>query len=151
LEERPAKENPLYEVLLPYAVITAARLNVEQGRSYHVDKLIKWCFEPGPAPQARPYWGVILGNWSGKDVGGLVGSSTDGGGYAFAMNTFQYAGTLAPLCRYDTRYAHDLGKWLLNLANAARLFYPNAHDAKHQSRYAWASKHDPNPSSPTRG
>lgn len=143
LEERPAKENPLYEVLLPYAVITAARLNVEQGRSYHVDKLINWCFEPSPAPQARPNWGVILGNWSGKDVGGLVGSSTDGGGYAFAMNTFQYAGTLAPLCRYDARYAHDLGKWLLNLANAARLFYPNAHDAKHQSSYAWASKHDP--------
>ena len=143
LEQRPAEKNPLYEVLLPYAVMTAARLNVEQGRSYDVGRLMNWCFEPGPAPQARPNWGVIVGNWSGKDVGGLVGSSTDGGGYAFAMNTFQYAGTLAPLCRYDARYAHDLGKWLLNLANAARLFYPNAHDAKHQSSYAWASKHDP--------
>jgi hypothetical protein len=144
LEQKPAKENPLYEVLLPYAVVTAARLNVEQRRGYDLSKLINWCFEPGPAPQARPHWGVILGNWSGKDVGGLVGSSTDGGGYAFAMNSFQYAGTLAPLCRYEARYAHDLGKWLLNLANAARLFYPDAHDANHQSSYAWASQHDPN-------
>ena len=143
LERRPLEQSPLYEVLLPYAVITAARLNAEQARNYDVGRLINWCFEPGPAPQARPYWGVILGNWSGKDVGGLVGSSTDGGGYAFAMNTFQYAGTLAPLCRYDARYAHALGKWLLNLANAARLFYPNAHDAHHQSSFAWASQHDP--------
>lgn len=143
LEQRPAKQSPLYEVLLPYGVITAARLNVEQGRSYDVDRLLNWCFQPGPAPQARPEWGVILGNWSGKDVSGLVGSSTDGGGYAFAMNSFQYAGTLAPLARYDARYAHDLGKWLLNLANAARLFYPNAHDAKSQSSSAWSAKHDP--------
>jgi hypothetical protein len=143
LERKPRDANPLYEVLLPYAVITAARLNAEEGRNYEVGKLLNWCFEPGPSPQARPHWGVILGNWNGLDVYGLTGSATDGGGYAFAMNTFQYAGTLAPLCRYDPRYARDLGKWLLNLANAARLFYPNAHDAGHQSSHAWASKHDP--------
>jgi len=63
-------------------------------------------------------------------------------GYGFAMNTFQYAGTLAPLARYDSRYAHDIGKWILNLANAARLFYSNAHDAEHQSSHAWASAYD---------
>ena len=143
LEQRSAKQSPLYEVLLPYGVIAAARLNVEQGRSYDVGRLMNWCFQPGPAPQARPEWGVILGNWNGKDVSGLVGSSTDGGGYAFAMNSFQYAGTLAPLARYDARYAHDLGKWLLNLANAARLFYPDAHDAKSQSSSVWSTKHDP--------
>jgi len=143
LEQKPIAANPLYEVLLPYAALTAARMNAELGRSYDVSKLVNWCFDPGPSPQARPHWGVITGNWNGLDVDGLVGSATDGGGYAFAMNTFQYAGTLAPLARYDSRYAHDLGKWILNLANAARLFYANALDAEHQSSYAWDSAYDP--------
>ena len=142
LERKPIEANPLYEVLLPYAVLTAARMNAECGRSHDVGKLANWCFNPLPGPQARPNWGVITGTWNGLDVNGLVGSATDGGGYAFAMNTFQYAGTLAPLARYDPRYAHDLGKWILNLANAARLFYANAHDAEHQSSHAWASAHD---------
>lgn len=143
LEQKSIEANPLYEVLLPYAALTAARMNAELGRSYDVSKLVNWCFDPGPRPQARPQWGVITGSWNGLDVDGLVGSATDGGGYAFAMNTFQYAGTLAPLARYDPRYAHDLGKWILNLANAARLFYANALDAEHQSSYAWDSTYDP--------
>ena len=143
LEKKALEANPLYEVLLPYAALTAARMNAELGRHYDVPRLVNWCFEPRPKPQARPNWGVITDTWNGLDVHGLVGSATDGGGYAFAMNTFQYAGTMAPLARYDDRYAHDLGKWILNLANAARLFYPNAHDAAHQSSYAWASAHDP--------
>ena len=142
LERKPIEANPLYEVLLPYAVLTAARMNAELGRTYDVKKLANWCFDPRPIPQARPNWGVLTGTWNGLDIGGLVGSATDGGGYAFAMNTFQYAGTLAPLARYDPRYAHDLGKWILNLANAARLFYANAHDAEHQSSHAWSSTYD---------
>jgi len=143
LEQRPIEANPLYEVLLPYAAFTAVRMNAELGRNYDVQKLVNWCFEARPKPQARPNWGVITGSWNGLDVGGLVGSVTDGGGYAFAMNTFQYAGTLAPMARYDSHFARPIGKWILNLANAARLFYPNAHDAEHQSSSAWARKHDP--------
>lgn len=142
LERKPVEASPLYEVLLPYSVLTAARMNAELGRSYDVTKLLNWCFDPRPSPQARPNWGIISGAWNGLDVDGLVGSATDGGGYAFAMNSFQYAGTLAPLARYDPGYAHDLGKWILNLANAARLFYPNALDADHQSSHAWASTYD---------
>ena len=143
LERKPVEANPLYEVLLPYAALTAARMNAELGSNYNVAKLVNWCFDPRPSPQARPNWGVIIGSWNGLDVDGLVGSATDGGGYAFAMNTFQYAGTLAPMARYDPRYAHDIGKWILNVASAARLFYSNAHDAEHQSSYAWSSAYDP--------
>jgi hypothetical protein len=142
LENKSVEASPLYEVLLPYAALTAARMNAEMGSNYNVGKLVNWCFDPRPTPQARPNWGVITGSWNGLDVDGLVGSATDGGGYAFAMNTFQYAGTLAPLARYDSRYAHDIGKWILNLANAARLFYANAHDAEHQSSHAWDSAYD---------
>jgi hypothetical protein len=139
---KPVEQSPLYEVLLPYGALIAARMNAELGRHYDVAKLVNACFEPHGHLQARPGWGVISDGWNGLDAHGLVGSTTDGGGYAFAMNTFQWAGALVPLARYDTRYAHDLGKWMLNLANAARLFYPNAHDAEHQSSYAWAKAHD---------
>ena len=118
-------------------------MNAELDRHYDVPKLLNWCFEARPKPQARPGWGVIADRWNGLDAHGLVGSTTDGGGYAFAMNTFQWAGALAPLARYDDRYARDIGKWMLNLANAARLFYPNAHDAAHQSSYTWANRNDP--------
>jgi hypothetical protein len=132
----------LYEVLLPYGALAAARMNAETGSHYNVGKLVNQCFEPRGRPQARPGWGVISDRWQGCDVHGLVGSTTDGGGYAFAMNSFQWAGAIVPLARYDTSYAHDVGKWTLNLANAARLFYPDAHDAEHQSSYVWASAHD---------
>jgi hypothetical protein len=142
LEVKPAERSPLYEVLLPYGALIAARMNAELGRHYDVAKLVNACFEPRGPLQARPGWGVISDRWNGLDAHGLVGSTTDGGGYAFAMNTFEWAGALVPLARYDTRYAHDLGKWMLNLANAARLFYPNAHNAEHQSSYAWAKAHD---------
>lgn len=142
LEEKPVEQSPLYEVLLPYGALIAARMNVEMDRHYDVAKLVNWCFEPRGQPQARPGWGVISDRWNGLDAHGLVGSATDGEGYAFAMNTFQWAGALVPLARYDTRYARDIGKWTLNLANAARLFYSNAHNAEHQSSYAWAKAHD---------
>ena len=142
LERKPVEANPLYEVLLPYGALAAARLNAELGRSHDVAKLVNWCFTPHGKPQARPYWGVITDRWNGLDVHGLVGSTTDGGGYAFTMNTFEWAGALAPQARYDSRYAHDIGKWMLNLANAARLFYPNAHDAEHQTSFGWSSKYD---------
>ncbi len=142
LEERPAEKSPLYEVLLPYGALAAARMNAELDRDYDVAKLVNSCFEPSGPLQARPGWGVISDRWNGLDAHGLVGSTTDGEGYAFAMNTFQWVGALAPLARYDTRYAHDIGKWTLNVANAARLFYPNAHDARHQSSFAWAQAHD---------
>jgi hypothetical protein len=152
LEARPAEKSPLYEVLLPYGALAAARMNAELGRDYDVARLVNACFEPCDRQGARPGWGVLLDRWNDPgsqgldaqrlDVQGLVGSTTDGGGYAFAMNTFEWAGALVPLARYDTRYAHDIGKWTLNLANAARLFYPNAFDALHQSSLDWATAHD---------
>ena len=53
------------------------------------------------------------------------------------MNTCVQAGTLVPLARYDTRYARAIGKWLLNLANAARLFYPGELPPGHGSSEFW--------------
>ncbi|MEI7731809.1 MAG: hypothetical protein WCO56_19710 [Verrucomicrobiota bacterium] len=140
---RPAEKNPLYEVLLPYAALTAVRMNAEQGRDYDVPRLLNWCFEPMDKPAARPWWGVLAERFGDLDCHGLVGSSRDTGGYAFAMNTYQWAGALAPLARYDSRYARAMGKWMLNLANASRLFYANGLPAAQQDHRDWAEKYDP--------
>jgi hypothetical protein len=137
-------QNPLYEVLLPYGAYTAARMNAEQGRSYDVTKLINWCFVPSTASDARYGWGVIADSpWGGYDCDGLVGSATDGDGYAFAMNTFQWAAALTPIPRYNQDYARAIGKWMLNAANASRLFYTNGLDAAHQSSESWSYSYDP--------
>jgi hypothetical protein len=116
-------ENPAYEILMPYGAYLAARMNGELGRKYDVHKLLTWCFDKS---KARPGWGTIAENWGGYSCHGLVGSITDGGGYAFSMNTFGSAGALVPLVRYDDRYSRAIGKWMLNAANSARLFYRDA-------------------------
>ena len=126
--------SPLYEVLLPFGALAAARANAELGRHYDVAQLVAWSFGPGPT---RPGWGMVSGRWGGDDCGGLIGSVTDGGGYAFAMNTFAYAAALVPLARYDPRLASAVGKWMLNAANASRLFYGDALPPDHQSCPGW--------------
>lgn len=126
--------NPYYEVLMPYGAYIAARANAELGTRYDVERFVKWCFG---ISNCRGGWGVMVGKWGGYDCDGLVGSVDNLGGYAFAMNTFAQAGALVPLVRYDARYARAIGKWMLNLANAARLFYPDALPATHQTSAFW--------------
>ncbi|MBB6671980.1 hypothetical protein [Cohnella nanjingensis] len=142
--------NPFYEILLPYGAYAAARMNAEHGASHDVAKLVNWVFDGDS--ECRPGWGVVAERWGGYDCHGLVGSLTDWGqrwdrkrnnasfeldpqrsGYAFAANTFSVAAGLVPLVRYDARFARDIGKWMLNAANAARLFYPRALPGKKQS------------------
>jgi hypothetical protein len=128
------EQNPHYEVLCSLGAYLAARMNAELGRSYDVDKMLNWCFEPN---SVRKGWGVIAERWGDQDCYGLVGSTTDRGGYAFAMNTFAAAGVLAPIARYDERYARAIGKWLLNASNASRLFYADELPPEQQSCPNW--------------
>jgi hypothetical protein len=148
----PIDQNPHYEVMLQYGPITAARMNAELGRSYDLDKLLYWC--SGYVTHLDTYsfrvgWGTISSTpWGGYDCDGLVGSVTDSSGYAFAMNTFQSAGATIPVVRYNSSYARAIGKWMLNLANAARLLYPSFLDSGHQYSAAWnwaiSQGYDPN-------
>lgn len=132
--------NPSYELQLSYGTYTAVRMNAEMGTTYDVDKMVNWCFDIGPLRN----WGAIEGTWGGLDCDGLIGEQSAGGiGYAFTMNGFQQAAALLPLVRYDDRYAHALGKWLLNLANASRLFYANYLPDENQDARIWTSFHDP--------
>jgi len=131
--------NPSYELQLGYGVLAAARMNAELGTDYDIEKLVNWCFEIGPLRK----WGAILGTWSGYDVSGLIGESIDND-YAFLMNTFELGGVLVPMVRYDTRFARAVGKWMLNAANAARLFYREYLPSSNQDSYDWSLQYDPN-------
>jgi len=140
LEE--CEQNPLTHAVLAYGSLAAARINAEENRNYNVEKLLNWTFGPSDGV-ARPGWGVMAGApWNGYDASGLVGAAANQ--YAFAYESFQLANALAPLPRYDQRFARAIGKYLLNLANSAWLFYGNALDEDHQSSEAWVEQYDPN-------
>ena len=132
--------NPSYELQLAYGVYMAARMNAEIGTTYNLEKLINWCFNVGPLRN----WGAILGHWGIYDVDGLIGEVNGSNDYAFLMNTFEQVGALVPLVRYDDRFARAIGKWVLNAANAARLFYTIYLPDQNQDSEAWSHQYDPN-------
>ena len=140
LNDRATHEGALYEVLMPFGALAAARMTAEHGRRYDIDKFINWCFN-GTNP-CRWGWGIVAERWGDADCHGLQGSIPHkGGGYAFAMTTFAFPAAFVPLARYDDRYARAMGKYVLNAANAARLLYPDEHPPARQSSAFW--KGDP--------
>lgn len=126
------KESRFYEVLLPFGTYTAARLNAEYGTTYDIATLLNFTFDGCQSKDARYGWGVIAEQWGDLDVYGLQGSITDGGGYAFFMNSVDMAWPLVPMVKYQPEYARAIGKYMLNAVNASRLFYPDQIDEKHQ-------------------
>ena len=118
------KESRFYEVLMPFGALTAARMNAEQATNYDVAKILDWTFEGCTATDGRNGWGILSDRWGEYDIYGLQGSLTHDGGYGFLMNTFDMAWALIPIVKYDPGYAKTIGKWMLNTANATRLFYP---------------------------
>ncbi len=130
--------NPSYELQLPYGAYTAARMNAELGTTYNTEKIVNWTFDVGPLRS----WGALLGNWGGLDMYGLIGEDS-ANDYAFMMNGYQQAGALVPMVRYDDRFARAIGKWVLNLANASRFFYPNYLPANNQDSEEWSFVNDP--------
>lgn len=132
--------NPSYELQLPYGTLTAARMNAELGTNYAVEKMLNWSFNRGDLRG----WGTIVGTWGGMDVSGLVGEANDAGNdYAFQLNGVQQAAALVPMVRYDKRFARSIGKWMLNLSNAMRLYYPGYLPANLQDASAWSAVNDP--------
>ena len=124
-------ENRFYEILMPFGAYTAARMNAEQGKDFKVRKFLEWTFDGTSV--CREGWGVLLGRWNGFDISGIVGSTVDHGGYGFLMNTLDTAWPLVAMVRYDQSYASAIGRWMLNAANAARLFYPEYVPEEHQA------------------
>ena len=126
------EESRFYEVLMPFGAYTAARLNAQYGSNYDFHRILDWTFDGTTAEDGRYGWGIINERWGDYDVHGLQGSWAHNGGFAFLMNTFDMAWPLVPMVRYAPQYAETIGKWMLNAANAARLFYPNEIPDEHQ-------------------
>ncbi|RYY61740.1 MAG: hypothetical protein EOO05_05370 [Chitinophagaceae bacterium] len=129
LQSQP--RNPTYELLMPFGAYTAARINADHGTSFDTYKMLQWSFDG--TPECREGWGVLVGNWNGFDISGIVGSTVDRGGYGFLMNTYDAAWPLVPMVRYDKSYAAAIGRWMLNAANASKLFYPQYMPKDHQT------------------
>ena len=119
------KESRFYEILLPMGIYTAARLNAEQGCSFDTAKMLDWVFDGCKAPDGRTGWGIMAGKWGDYEVSGLQGSLTDGGGYAFLMNSIDVSWPFVPMVKYEPQYARSIGRWMLNNVNNCRLFFPD--------------------------
>ena len=127
------KESRFYEILLPMGIYTASRLNAEYGCSYDLDKMFSWVFDGCTDPyRSRTGWGITAGKWGDYEISGLQGSLTDGGGFAFLMNSIDVAWPFVPIVKYQPQYADAIGKWMLNLANNCRLFFPDQLPDDHQ-------------------
>lgn len=127
------RKNPNYEAMSDYGFYVAAILNLEHGTDYDVQKFIEFVFENDSA--FRPGWSVLSGTYGGYPVHGLVGDQS----YAFSMNSFHLASTLAPMAKYDPRFATDIGKYFLNLTNSARWFFPGYVPLSHQTMNGYLS------------
>ncbi|MEI9806795.1 MAG: hypothetical protein WDO16_02325 [Bacteroidota bacterium] len=139
LQNRPANEGPYYEIMLPFGAYLAVRMNAEMGTQYDELKMLNWCFDGNNTD--RKGWGVMAEKWGEYDVHGLVGQK-NWEQYAFAMNTYTQAAALVPIVKYNPAYARTIGKWILNLANASRLFYPDEHPLNRQTSGYWKSDPD---------
>lgn len=73
---------------------------------------------------------MITENWGDKYTNGLMGSLTDGEGYAFAMNTFDAMLGFGPMVKYDTRFARDVSRWVLSASQSAQAYYPEQYSTE---------------------
>lgn len=134
-------QNPAYELQLAYGVQAMALMNAQRGTNFDTERFFTYCFDRGWLRG----WGSIVGNWGGYDMSGLIGEANDGGNdYAFVMNGFQQVGALAPAVKYDKRLARAYARWVLNVANASRYFYPGflPDDNCEQTSLAWSRTYD---------
>ena len=115
-------QSRFYEIILPFGIYAAACMNAAEGTDYDITKMLNWVFNGGVG---RRDWGVIVGKWGDYCVYGLQGSITDGGGYAFQMNSYEMAWPLVPMVKYQPAYARMIGLWMLNNASASRHFFPS--------------------------
>lgn len=121
-------KNPNYEAMTDYAPFVAAAMNARYGTDYDVGFFLDYLFEGDSAFRAG--WSVLSGDLGGYPVDGLVGQSGD---YAFSMNSFHLASVLAPMVKYDVRYADAIGKYLLNLVSNAKIFFAENVPLSHQT------------------
>lgn len=137
-------KNMYYELLSDYMGYNTAYMNFMLGTNYNVSKFVNNIFDS--EDDYRPS-GVVNDKWGEYDAYGLMAfdnySHKDDTAYAFFMNTVHPASTLAPMLRYDQRFADDVGKWFLHMSNSCRIFYRDELSSANQSSYGLAETVDP--------
>ena len=111
--------SPLWECVMPQGALAAARLNAlndSRFGKFNVTKFLDFSFSNGNN-EYRLGWGMLnhSARWGGRDVGGLIGSLTDGGGYAFFGNGLWYLAAVSPIPLYAPEYSRMVAKWTYNL------------------------------------
>ncbi|MBP5308335.1 MAG: hypothetical protein J6Z34_04275 [Clostridia bacterium] len=128
------EKNPYYEIMQNYAPYVAAIMNAYHGTNYDVQKFANSAFECGSDFNGSA--GIVNSKWGDYDAYGLFAfeyNQSTGSGYAFAMETWHLAAMLALTARYDPRFADDIGKYFMHMANSSRLFYGDELPAENQS------------------
>ncbi len=126
---------PFIETGLPFGALASARMNAELGLKLPADRYIQRCF--AFSHEGADHTTVGVDRWGDADVCGLW---HDPASKAYLVESAQWT-MLVNVARYDPAYARAMGKWMLNLANSARLFYPGEVPPDSQSNWAW--KGDP--------
>lgn len=129
--------SPLYECIMPLGALAAARMNANHAGAFDVQQLLEWSLSDGNNTH-RGGWGMISADWgpSAKqvDVGGLIGSITDGGGYAFSGNGIWFVAMLSPVPRYQPQFARAIARWVYRVASSTRYFFGDQPEVQgHQS------------------
>lgn len=130
--------SPMYEILMYYGPYLAALYNQEFNTSFDINRMFNHVFNGNSIP--RGGWGMINGTWGDFSMSGLMGSISDGGGYAFSMNGFAATYIMAKTAKYDTRFAASIGKWLNHIISNSRYYFsdyvPNSNESLYNSTYA---------------
>ncbi len=110
------QRNPGYELLYLYLPYLSARLNSVEEYHFNTAKYMEFFFTES---DYRHEYGTFKGDFGT----GLIGDRTQYGGTPYSFQSIIGATALAPMLKYDQRYAVEVGRYLLQVTQSLNLFY----------------------------
>lgn len=126
---------PFIETGVAWGAAVAVRMNAELGLKLPADRYVQRAFEF--SHEGNDHTCVGVDRWGDRDVCGMW---HDPAAKAYMVESAQWS-ILAGIVRYDPGYARAMGRWMLNLANSLRLYYPKQVPVDSQTCWDW--KGDP--------
>ncbi|MBQ8993068.1 MAG: hypothetical protein IJ085_02915, partial [Turicibacter sp.] len=108
--------NPGYELLYLYLPYLSARLNSVEEYHFNTAKYMEFFFTES---DYRHEYGTFKDEFGT----GLIGERTQYGGTAYSFQSIIGATAIAPMLKYDQRYAVEVGRYLLQMTQNLNLFY----------------------------
>ena len=110
------QRNPGYELLYLYLPYLSARLNSVEEYHFNTAKYMEFFFTES---DYRHEYGTFKDEFGT----GLIGERTQYGGTAYSFQSIVGATAIAPMLKYDQRYAVEVGRYLLQMTQNLNLFY----------------------------